>query len=475
MPDPNGFLRHPRETAPTRPVPERIRDYREVHLEMAPAGVEVQARRCMGCGVPFCHHGCPLHNLIPDWNRLVEGSDWRRALDRLHHTNNFPEFTGRLCPAPCEPACVLALGDQPVAIKEVERAIIDRGFAEGWVRPQPAEQRSGRRVAVVGSGPAGLAAAQQLARSGHEVVVFERADRPGGLLRYGIPDYKLPKALLERRLEQLSAEGVEFRCGAGVGAEAGLADLRAEFDAICLANGARRPRELPIPGRELPGVHLAMEYLEGCNRRVGGAVAGPPPPSAAGRRVVILGGGDTGADCLGNALREGCSQVEQLELLAAPPLTRAPGNPWPEWPLVLRLSDAHEEGGVRSFRVQTTRFVESEGRVSGVVVREVEPGPGTAGAAELIPIPGSERTIAAELVLLALGFTGPASADLPEALGLARGPWGRVDAGPDGATAIPGVFACGDVVEGASLVVRAIAGGRRSASSIGSWLARLAV
>lgn len=471
MPDPRGFLHYPRQTAPSRPPAERVRDHREIHLEMAPAEVSLQARRCMRCSIPFCHHGCPLHNLIPDWNRLVDAGSWRAALERLSRTNNFPEFTGRLCPAPCEPACVLSLNDQPVAIKDIELAIVERGFTEGWVAPAPPAAASGSRVAVVGSGPAGLAAAQQLARAGHQVVVFEKADLPGGLLRYGIPDFKLPKAVLDRRLAQLRAEGVEFRCGVAVGVRPSFGELASSFDAVCLAVGARQPRELEVPGRELHGVHLAMDYLEGQNRQLAGrrSGAGSRPPSAQGRRVVVLGGGDTGADCLGNALREGCLGVEQLELLPAPPLERGPDNPWPEWPVVLRASPAHEEGGHRAFALRTLRFVGIDGRVTGLEVERVRWAGARSSSPGLEAVPGSRHTIPGDLILLALGFQGPRADDLPA--DLARDALGRVSATPDGSTGRPGLFACGDAVDGASLVVRAIASGRRCAAGVASWLA----
>ncbi|MGH7610904.1 MAG: glutamate synthase subunit beta [Candidatus Dormibacteria bacterium] len=469
MPDPRGFLRHRRQLGPERPVAERVKDYRELHHNLSHPTLEQQARRCMGCAVPFCHSACPLHNLVPDWNQLTSQGEWRRALDRLHRTNNFPEFTGRVCPAPCETSCVLAINDEPVAIKEVERTLADRGLEEGWVAPRPPTRQSGRRVAVVGSGPAGLAAAQQLARAGHAVTVFEASDLAGGLLRYGIPDYKLPKMLLDRRLRQLQEEGVVFRCGARLGANLELQQLRAGHDAVCLALGARKPRELPIPGRELAGIHLAMEYLEQQNRRVAGrAPSGAAPISARGRRVVILGGGDTGADCLGNVHREGCASVIQLELMPEPPMQRAANNPWPEWPLVLRRSPAHEEGGTRGFAVETLGFGGRQGRVAWLRTRDLATGAGV----HVRPLPGGRRT-PADLVLLALGFIGVDD----EAGALARAGLGFTERGvlaadQFGATSVPGVFACGDAVRGASLVVHAIADGRRVAGAIDTWLGR---
>lgn len=471
MADPLGFVRLRRLNASSRPVGERVTDYKEVHHHPAAEAIQLQARRCMGCGIPFCHNGCPLHNLIPDWNALVERDSWQQALSRLHRTNNFPEFTGRLCPAPCETSCVLSVNDQPVTIKEIERSIADRGFSEGWVRPQPSALKTGRKVAVIGSGPAGLAASQQLARRGHTVTVFESADRPGGLLRYGIPDYKLPRAILDRRLEQLVAEGVEFRCSTTAGGTVGGQELLNDYSAVCVAVGARSPRDLEIPGRELDGVHFALDYLEQQNRRVEGVppVAGGPVISAAGRRVTILGGGDTGADCLGNALREGCLEVTQMELLPPPPQSRADDNPWPEWPLIMRTSPAHEEGGQRLFGVQTVRFHERQGKVEALEFQGVRmTGSGANRALETVP--HSTAVKAADLVLLALGFTGPRTGDIVSDLKLPLDHAGRIATQDGGATAVAGVFACGDAVLGASLVVSAIASGRACAARVDSWL-----
>jgi len=471
--DPLAFVRHGRQVGADRPVSERLGDYDEVHLGLSPEDLRVQAGRCMNCSIPFCHHACPLHNLIPDWNSLVGRDSWENALERLHRTNNFPEFTGRVCPAPCEASCVLAINDEPVTIKEVERSLIDRGYQEGWVIPRPPPTKTGRSVAVVGSGPAGLAAAQQLARAGHAVTVFEQADQPGGLLRYGIPDYKLPKTMIDRRVAQLEAEGVNFRCAVKVGRDIAAGELRRTFDAVGLAVGARRARELPIPGRELAGVHLAMDYLEQQNLRRGGLPppAGAPLISAAGRRVVILGGGDTGADCLGNAHREGCASVEQLELLPRPPLHRAADNPWPDWPIILRTSPAHEEGGRRGFSVETVAFAGEADRVSTLHVRQVRPTVGADGRRSLQAVLGTETTLAADLVLLALGFTGAAADDIASELGLEVLPGGRICTGSDGQSSTPGVFAFGDAVRGATLVVQAIADGRSAASTIDAALA----
>ena len=488
MADPKGFLSTPRETPVRRPVDLRLMDWREVY-EPFPAGrLERQAGRCMDCGIPFCHNGCPLGNLIPEWNDLVWRHDWRDAADRLHATNNFPEFTGRLCPAPCEAACVLGINADPVTIKQVEVEIIDRAFASGWVVPMPPAVRTGRAVAVIGSGPAGLAAAQQLTRAGHAVTVFERDDAPGGLLRYGIPEFKMEKRHLDRRLEQMRAEGTEFRCGVEAGTGVTAAELRSSYDAIVLAGGARVPRDLPMPGRELDGIHQAMEYLPLSNRAVAAARGGvvlPPggpggwvPPergasrapgspedpaiSARGRHVVIIGGGDTGADCLGTAHRQGAASVTQLEILPRPPAGRPDHQPWPTYPMIYRVSSAHEEGGVRTYAVTTLEFLgDSDGRVRALRL---------ADAAGFDPIPGTERELPCDLVLLAMGFTGAERPGLLEGLGVDFDPRGNVARDGSYATSVPGVFVAGDMGRGQSLIVWAIAEGRSAAAAVDRYL-----
>ena len=456
MADPKGFLTTPRKTPARRPVDLRLLDWREVYEPFGAGQAERQAGRCMDCGVPFCHNGCPLGNLIPEWNDLVWRRDWRAAADRLHATNNFPEFTGRLCPAPCESACVLGINADPVAIKQVEVEIVDRAFAEGWVRPMPPATRSGRSVAVVGSGPAGLAAAQQLTRAGHAVTVFERDDAPGGLLRYGIPSFKLEKRHLDRRLDQMRAEGTEFRCGVQAGDDIGADELRASYDAVVLCGGARVPRDLPVPGRELAGIHQAMEYLPLACR-------GDEAISARGRHVVIIGGGDTGADCLGTAHRQGALSVTQLEIMPRPPASRPGNQPWPTYPMIYRTSSAHEEGGERAYAVTTAAFLpDPAGRVRALRLADVD---------GFTPVPGTEREMPASLVLLAMGFTGAERPGLLTDLGVRFDSRGNVERDDGYAASVPGVFVAGDMGRGQSLIVWAIAEGRSAAAAVDRYLA----
>jgi glutamate synthase (NADPH) small chain len=461
MADPKGFLSTPRETPARRPVPVRLLDWREVYEPFPPGRLERQAGRCMDCGIPFCHTGCPLGNLIPEWNDLVRRRDWREAADRLHATNNFPEFTGRLCPAPCEAACVLGINSDPVTIKQVEVEIIDHAFASGWVVPRPPARLSGRTAAVIGSGPAGLAAAQQLTRAGHAVTVLERDDAPGGLLRYGIPAFKLEKRHLDRRLAQMRAEGTTFRCGVEAGQDVGAAELRATFDAIVLCGGARVPRDLPLPGRDLAGIHQAMEYLPLANRAVSAGSA-DPAISARGRHVVIIGGGDTGADCLGTAHRQGAASVTQLEIMPRPPASRPGHQPWPVHPMIYRTSSAHEEGGERAYAVATLEFLgDAGGRVRALRL---------ADAAGFDPVPGTERELPGDLVLLAMGFTGAERPGLLADLGVTFDERGNVGRDPWYATSVPGVFAAGDMGRGQSLIVWAIAEGRSAAAAVDRYL-----
>jgi glutamate synthase (NADPH/NADH) small chain len=466
-----GFLEIGRAKHPARPVLERLRDWREVYVPYPEAALTSQAARCMDCGIPFCHHGCPLGNVIPDWNDLVYRNQWRMAIDRLHATNNFPEFTGRLCPAPCEGACVLGITSDPVTIKSIEVSIIDRAFDEGWVAARPPARRTGKRVAIVGSGPAGLAAADQLNRAGHLVTVFERADRIGGLLRYGIPAFKLEKRLLDRRLSILSEEGVTFRAGCHVGLDVPVDALRAEFDALVLAGGATRPRDLPVPGRDLAGIHFAMEYLSLQNRRCeGDEVPDDRFITAKDKHVVIIGGGDTGADCLGTVHRQGARAVHQLELLSRPPDARTPNNPWPLWPNIFRVSTAHEEGGDRLYAVATQQFDGDErGHISALRAAGVET-VRKDGRLELNTIEGSEFEIKADLVLLAMGFLGPDRGGMLDQLGVRMTDRGTVWRDEQWMTNIPGVFTAGDMQRGQSLIVWAIAEGRSCARGVDTYL-----
>ena len=469
MGDATGFLKYPRQGPTRRPVEVRLRDWHEVYLDFPAEATRTQAARCMDCGIPFCNNGCPLGNLIPEWNDLVFRDDWEEAIDRLHATNNFPEFTGRLCPAPCEAACVLGINADPVTIKQIEVEIIDRAWEEGWVRPVPPSVATGRRVAVVGSGPAGLAAAQQLTRAGHSVVVFERADRIGGLLRYGIPEFKMEKRVLERRLAQMTAEGTEFRPSTNVGVDIAASQLLGEFDAVVLAGGATVPRDLPVPGRQLSGVHQAMEYLPPANRVQEGDLASSPI-SAAGKHVIIIGGGDTGADCLGTAHRQGAASVQQLEILPRPPDDRASENPWPTWPLIFRTSSAHEEGGERLYAVTTTELVgDEEGRLTALRGQHVE-AVRDGASLRFEPVPGSDFDLPAQLVLLAMGFVGAERPGLLEDLGVDMDPRGNVARNDGWATNIPGVFVCGDMGRGQSLIVWAISEGRSCAASVDAFL-----
>jgi glutamate synthase (NADPH/NADH) small chain len=461
-----GFLEYARETPQRRPVAERLNDWFEVYQDFPEGNVRTQGARCMDCGVPFCHTGCPVNNIIPDWNDLVFRDRWQDAIRVLHSTNNFPEFTGRLCPAPCEAACVLGINEPPVTIKVIEKTIIERAFREGWIGPEPPRRRTGRRVAVVGSGPAGLAAAQQLNRAGHWVTVFEKSDRIGGLLRYGIPDFKMEKWVLDRRLEQISAEGVEFRTDSHVGHSVPVEDLRREFDAILLAGGAEQPRDLPVPGRELKGIHFAMEFLPQQNKRGAGDEV-PGQILATGKRVVIIGGGDTGADCLGTSHRHKALSVHQFEILPVPPPERAPQTPWPLWPMQLRVETSHEEGGLREWSIATTGFSGDEhGNVKKLHAVRV-------GAPPKFPeLPGSAFTLDVDLVLLAMGFTGPVRSGVIEQLGVKLDARGNVATGADYMSSIPGVFAAGDLRRGQSLIVWAIAEGRQAATGVDAYLSR---
>ncbi len=460
-----GFLEYSRELAPRRPVTQRINDWFEIYLDLPEDTLKKQGARCMDCGVPFCQTGCPVNNLIPDWNDLVYRGRWKEAVRQLHATNNFPEFTGRICPAPCEASCVLSINQPAVTIKQNEKNIVERAFLEGWIRPEPAKNRSGKKVAVVGSGPAGLAAAQQLCRIGHAVTVYEKSDRIGGLLRYGIPQFKLEKHIIDRRLDQMAAEGVQFITNAEVGRNISVEDLRRDYDAIVLAGGSEHPRDLPVPGRELKGIHFAMEFLPQQNKR---CLGDSLPPEieilATGKCVVIIGGGDTGADCLGTCHRQKPLSVHQFEILPKPPDERSAQTPWPMWPMQLRTEGAHEEGGIRDWSIATTKFTGNNGRVTQLHAVRVGPAP------KFEPIPNSEFTIDADLVLIAMGFLGPVRNGMIEQLGVALDARGNVATDPNYMSSIPGVFAAGDMRRGQSLVVWAIAEGRKAAAAVDSFL-----
>jgi glutamate synthase (NADPH) small chain len=468
--DPRGFLKHThRETPQRRPVTLRLRDWKEVYEDFSHDVLQDQAARCMDCGIPFCHNGCPLGNLIPEWNDLVYRDRWRDAIERLHATNNFPEFTGRLCPAPCESSCVLGINQDAVTIKQVEVEIIDNAFDEGWVVPLPPDRLTGKTVAVVGSGPAGLAAAQQLTRAGHTVTVFERADRIGGLLRYGIPEFKMEKRHIDRRLEQMAAEGTQFRAGVNVGVDITAQQLRADFDAVVLTGGATDSRDLPIPGRDLDGIHQAMEYLPWANRVQNGDPVvgddGEPPITAKGKKVVIIGGGDTGADCLGTVHRQGAASVHQFEIMPRPPEERAESTPWPTYPLMYRVASAHEEGGERVFSVNTEEFVGADGHVTALKVHEVSMQDG-----RFVKTEGSDFDLEADLVLLAMGFLGPEKPGLLTDLRVELTDRGNVARNNDFQTSVPGVFVAGDMGRGQSLIVWAIAEGRAAAAGVDRYL-----
>ncbi|MFO0956703.1 MAG: glutamate synthase subunit beta [Isosphaeraceae bacterium] len=466
MGNPTGFLNIPRAKPKARPIEERLNDHREVYNPPALSVLRDQAARCMDCGIPFCHQGCPLGNLIPDWNDLAYRNQWRAAIDRLHATNNFPEFTGTLCPAPCEASCVLGINDDPVTIKAIELSIVDRAWEEGWIQPEPPRLETGKKVAVIGSGPAGLAAAQQLRRAGHAVVVYERAPKPGGLLRYGIPDFKMEKWRLDRRIEQMEAEGVEFRSGVNVGTDVTGDELLHEFDAICLSGGATQGRDLPIEGRELQGIHLAMDFLP-LQNRVGAGETLPPEVflSARDKHVIIIGGGDTGADCLGTVHRHRCKSVHQFEIVPRPPETRVSANPWPQWWNTFKTTSAHEEGGEREYSISTTRFLGDNGRVTGLETVRVEMQFDN-GRPRFVPVPDSQRVFPADLVLLAMGFTGPERGPLFDQLGIELDGMGNVKTDVSRRSSRAKVYAAGDIARGQSLIVWAIAEGRHAARSI---------
>ncbi len=459
-----GFMEIPRELPSRRPVAERVNDWFEIYQDFPEEKQKAQGARCMDCGVPFCHTGCPVNNIIPDWNDLVYRGRWKEAVRRLHATNNFPEFTGRICPAPCEAACVLGINRPPVSIKLIEKSIVERGFDEGWIQPELPQTSTGKRIAIVGSGPAGLAAAQQLCRAGHDVTVYEKADRIGGLLRYGIPNFKLEKHVVDRRLEQMQAEGVKFITGAHVGVNVAVEDLRRVFDAILLAGGAEKPRDLNLPGRELKGIHFAMDFLPQQNHVCEGDEF-PGQILATGKRVVIIGGGDTGADCLGTSHRQKALSVDQFEIMPTPPNERSPLTPWPLWPMQLRTESAHEEGGNRNWSVSTVKFTGDEhGNVKQLHALRVGAPP------KFEALPDSEFTMDVDLVLLAMGFLGPVTNGMIEQLGLVLDARGNVATDENYMSSVDGVFAAGDMRRGQSLVVWAISEGRKAAAAVHQYL-----
>jgi glutamate synthase (NADPH) small chain len=460
-----GFLEHKRELPTRRPVTERINDWFEIYIEYPEEKVRTQGARCMDCGVPFCHNGCPLNNIIPDWNDLVYRGRWEEAIRRLHATNNFPEFTGRICPAPCEASCVLGINEPPVTIKQIEKTVIEHAWSAGWIRPEPPTVETGKRVAVIGSGPAGLAAAQQLRRAGHAVTVFEKNEKPGGLLRFGIPNFKLEKHIVERRLRQIEAEGVEFVNNAHIGVNVSVSDLRRDYDALLLAGGAEQPRDLPLPGRELKGIHFAMDYLPQQNRRGEGFPYSGEEIVATGKRVVIIGGGDTGADCLGTAHRQKAKSIHQFELLPMPPAERSPKTPWPLWPMQLRTESSHEEGGIREWSISTTAFHGNEaGQLTGLTGLRVGAPP------KFEPVAGTEFFLECDLILLAMGFVGPIRNGMLAQLGVKLDNRGNVATDDSCMSSVPGVFAAGDMRRGQSLVVWAIEEGRRAAAGVDAYL-----
>jgi glutamate synthase (NADPH/NADH) small chain len=464
----SGFMEHSRETAIRRPITERVNDWFEIYQDFPEEKLRTQGARCMDCGVPFCHTGCPVNNLIPDWNDLVYRGHWKEAVRQLHSTNNFPEFTGRICPAPCETACVLGINEPAVTIKQIEKSIVERGFEEGFIRPEPPKFRTGKKVAVVGSGPAGLAAAQQLNRAGHWVTVYEKADRIGGLLRYGIPEFKMEKRIVDRRLEQMEAEGVKFVTNAHVGYSVPVDDLQREFDAILLAGGAESPRDLSVPGRELRGVHFAMDFLPQANKRCYGDQLDPAQDIlATGKQVIIIGGGDTGADCLGTVHRQKAASVHQFEIMPMPPAERSPSTPWPLWPMQLRVEGAHEEGGSRAWSIATTKLTgDANGNVKQLHGIRVGNPP------KFEPLADSEFTMDADLILLAMGFSGPVRNGMIDRLGMKLDQRGNIETGADYMSSVAGVFAAGDMRRGQSLVVWAIAEGRKAASSMNIYLSK---